>query len=170
VATSRTSPPASQGPFTLRGWLVVAGGAATAAVILAAWLPLGALLQQRAQLSSTSSRIAQVAAESRQVAAETKDLRSPVAQAQLGRLQYQLALPGQRLLLVESASPTAGNGASGDALSGDPGLAPLAEPGTALGTTSGTSGGHGATAHPGTSGAPSGGFLSRVLGTLEFWR
>jgi hypothetical protein len=168
------------GPLSLNGWLVVAGGVATAAVILGAWFPLGALLNQHDQLTTASTRLDQLNAEGRNVAAQTERLSSPVALEQLAREEYQLVLPGQRLILVETPSFRPTTKSSSGPYPGDPGFAPLVNPdgtSTASGATGATntngtttSSSSSGSSHSTTSTASSEGFVSRVLGTLEFWR
>jgi hypothetical protein len=178
----RASPPsrhAQPGPFSLKGWLVVSGGAATAVIILVSWLPVSSLLSQRAQLSATAAHIEQLTVEGRAVAAANERLSSTVAKEQLARERYQLVLPGQRLLLVETPSFRPTSASSTGPYPGDPGYAPLAAPGSlsdtggSIGTSTGASTGSTTSAgtagtHPTAVAAP--GFVSRVLATLQFWR
>jgi cell division protein FtsB len=169
---SRPARDEHEGPFTMRGWLIVVGGLATGAVILAAWFPVGALLSQRAQLAATSSRLAQLTAEGRVVAAETKQLSSPVILSQLAREEYQLVEPGQRLILVESPSFKPSAKSFDGPYPGDPGFAPLVNPDTSSIAPDGISGSSSMSAHadPPGGGSAVGGFFSRVVSTLEFWR
>lgn len=167
---------AADGPLSMRGWLVLLGGALTGAIILVAWLPVGALLSQRTELSSASSRLAQLSSEGAALAQETAALRSPTALDQLAREQYQLVAPGQRLIQVLTPSFTPTSRSKEGPYPGDPGLSPIVDPTgtekvgvvpTAAGATAST-----ATA-PSTSavqGAAGQGFVSRVVATLEFWR
>jgi hypothetical protein len=155
----------------VRGWLVVAGGAATAGVVLAAWLPVGALLDQRAQLASASGRLAALSAQGRQLAAQTARLGTPGAIDQLGLEQYQLVAPGQRVIQVLPPSFTPTSRSTDAPYPGDPGYAPLADPdGTTTPSSSTTPpSGTSTTAH-GPRRAAQSGFAARVLTTLEFWR
>ncbi|HEV3213941.1 MAG TPA: hypothetical protein VGZ03_11160 [Acidimicrobiales bacterium] len=164
---------AAPGPLSMRGWLVIVGGALSAVIILVAWLPVGALLNQRAQLSSTESRLAQLSKEATALAASSSRLRSPQALDQLARAEYQLVAPGQRLIQVLTPSFTPSSKSSSGPYPGDPGFSALVDP---MGTgTLGPS----VTTSPATapttaaSGAPaaaaSRGFLPWVVTTLEFW-
>jgi hypothetical protein len=146
--------------------MVIAGGVATAAVVLAAWLPVGALLSQRAQLSAASTHLAQLASQRRALIAESKRNATPTALNQLGREKYQLVEPGQRLIqvLTPSGAPTAGS--SSGPYPGDPGLAPPVAPGGTAVSTVNT----GSTAARPTRAAAQPGFLGRVVATFEFWR
>jgi hypothetical protein len=154
----------------VKGWLVIAGGVATAAVVLFAWLPVGALLNQRAELSTASSRLAQLSTEGRALAAASKHLSEPAVLEQLAREQYQLVAPGQRLIQVLTPSFTPSSKSTGGPFPGDPGLAPLVDPASAAVVPNGpapaaqTAATTHARAHPGP------GFVSRLVTTLEFWR
>lgn len=178
------SPASSAGPFTLRGWLVVAGGVATGLVILASWFPLGALLHQRAQLSAAASRLSQLTAEGRSLAAATERLSSHTAQLQLAREEYQLVAPGQHLILVEAPSLRLTKTRADVPFPGDPGFSPLAVPGSTSGLAEVSQSGAAGSSKAGSSGTssvgtaehlPAGatgatGFVSRVVATFEFWR
>jgi cell division protein FtsB len=162
----------------MRGWLVIVGGALSGAIILVAWLPVGALLNQRAQLSSAQTRLAQLSKEATALAASSSRLRSPEALDQLARAEYQLVAPGQRLIQVLTPSFTPSSRSSTGPYPGDPGFSSLVDP-TGTGTVGQDAGGPAATtsttvATTGSSTkgstAPAPGFLSRVVATLEFWR
>lgn len=177
AAAHGTTRSAEPGPFTLRGWLVVAGGAASGIVILVAWLPVGALLSQRAQLSYAEGRLSQLSRQSTVLAAQTARLSTPAALVQLGRERYQLVAPGQRLIQVLTPSFTPSAASENGPYPGDPGFSPIVDP-TGLGTigagVTGTAGASSSTTSTGTSApAPSSGaapgFFSRVASTLEFW-
>jgi hypothetical protein len=147
-----------------RGWLVVGCGAATGAVVLVAWLPLGALLTQRAAISAAETHLAQLNAEGATLASQVKQLAQPQYQLQLFRARYQLVEPGQRLIEVLHVS-AATNSSANSPYQGDPGFTPIVNPITGSAADPQT------TASRSTSTSPSsGGFFSRVLGTLEFWR
>jgi Septum formation initiator len=173
----RPSHATEPGPFSLRGWLVVAGGVLSGAIILFAWLPVGALLSQHAQLTSAESRLAQLSREANALTAESNELRSPVALDQLAREEYQLVAPGQRLVQVLTPTFTPSSKSSTGPFPGDPGFAALVNP---LGTTAEASTAPGSSATTPSSSttpsiaahatAPVPGFFSRVLSTLEFWR
>ena len=168
MAAKRAAIGAAPPPVTVKGWLVIAGGVATAVIVLVAWLPIGALLHQRAALSSANAQLSALSREGDQLAATEAALKLPGAKDQLARIKYQLVEPGQVLIqvLTPGVTPSAN---SGGASPWDPGLAPLVSP-SAAGTltvspvTSGS--GAGSTAR---GGAPQG-FLSRVVTSLEFWR
>lgn len=141
------------------GWPLLVGGAITAAVVLIAWLPVGALLSQRAAIAATAARLEQLQAQGRQVDATLAWLDTPEAKLDLGREDYQLVLPGQRLLQVLPTSSV--RGAADDApYATDPGLSAIVDPVTGALVAL-----HPRAARPGPPG-----YLSRVLSTLEFWR
>lgn len=167
---ARASHAAGDGPLTMRGWLVIAGGALSGAIILVAWLPVGALVNQHAQLSSAETRLAQLSREAAALAAASSRLRSPQALDQVARAEYQLVAPGQRLIQVLTPSFTPSSRSASGPYPGDPGLSALVDPfGTGvIGQGAGT---------PATSSTPRSptppatpGFVSRVVATLEFWR
>jgi len=129
----------------------------TAVVMLAAWFPLAALWHQQSQIDATTSQISALRLQERTLAARAKSISTRAAATLLARQQYQLVLPGQSFIQVlpgrEAGSPSVA--------SGDPGLQPLVSPSsvTALGSTP--------TVHRRSA---VGGFVSRLVRTLEFWR
>jgi cell division protein FtsB len=157
-----------------RSVLVVGAGVVTGGVILAAWLPVGALLTQHAQLQTASARLAQLAVEQQALTREALRLATPAAQDQLAREQYQLVAPGQRLIQVLTPGFTPSARSTGGPYPGDPGYAPLADPDGvtgASGVTTTTQPRATARAAGGAaSSSASAGFYSRLLATLEFWR
>jgi hypothetical protein len=164
---------AEPGPLSIRGRLVIAGGVLSGAVILVAWLPVGALLTQRAQLSSAASRLAQLSKEATILGAESSRLRSPEALDQLARAEYQLVAPGQRLIQVLTPSFTPSSRSSSGPYPGDPGFSALVDP---MGTGTVGQAASGAPARPTTTAtparstsAPAPGYFSRVVATFEFW-
>ena len=177
MRASSTSHGVAPGPVSMRGWLVILGGVLSGAIILVAWLPVGALLHQRDQLSSAESRLAQLTREAAALTAESNLLRSPEALAQLARAEYQLVAPGQRLIQVLTPSFTPSSKSSSGPYPGDPGFSALVDP-TGTGAVGRAATGAPAPVSPaspraGAVGTPSTtppGFLSRVMATLEFWR
>jgi cell division protein FtsB len=156
-------------PVSVRGWLVIAGGAATAAIVLVAWLPVGALLHQRAELSSTTHQLNVLSSEGNQLAARAAALLVPGAKDQFARADYQLVKPGQVLIQVLTPSFTPSSRSSEAPYPGDPGRAPLVSPSEAglmpVAPVTSTRAAR-STGHRGAS--P--GFFSRVVTALEFWR
>jgi hypothetical protein len=156
-------------PISPKGWLVIVGGAATASVILGAWLPIGALLSQSAKASAAQSRLSQLVTQGQQLTAESTRLATPEETARLAREEYQLVAPGQRLIQVLSPLGSAPNSSPGGAYTGDPGLSLPVDPSAAAVAPSMT----GTTAPPPTGHAHASsaeGFFDRALGALEFWR
>jgi cell division protein FtsB len=155
--------------MTARGWMIIGAGAATGAVILAAWLPFSALIAQRHELASATGQLDQLTAQSKQLAAEASRLNTPDELSRLAREQYQLVEPGQRIVQVLTPSGTPSSKSNGGPFPGDPGLSAPVEPGASSLLPS--SGAAQATQPAAAAAArPLNGFLSRVVATLEFWR
>ncbi len=169
MATKRAAIGAAPPPVTLRGWLVIAGGVATTAIVLVAWLPVSALLHQRAELRSATSQVNVLSTEGRLLAARAAALKLPGARAELARADYQLVEPGQVLIQVLTPGFTPSAKSSDAPYPGDPGLAPLVSPSEAgvmpISPAVSSSGARSADRR----GAPRG-FISRVVAALEFWR
>ena len=148
---------------------MLVGGVATAAVVLAAWFPVGALLNQRAQISAASAHLSQLVAQGRDLRAESNKLATPAVLSQLERADYQLVEPGQRLIQVLTPSGKPSARSDGAPYPGDPGFSAPVVPGGATIAPLGSGGvsSQGATAPRHASAQ---GFLSRVVATLEFWR
>jgi cell division protein FtsB len=165
---------------------VIGASVAVSLLILGAWFPLGSLMHQRAELASTSSQLQQLEHQDHILSVEKAQLSNQAVVARISRQVYQMVASGQRAFRVLPS-----NGET-DAAS-DPGFQRLADPTRAAevppgsvesgGTGSGTgsagsagSAGSGATSSTTTTRtvtdrpAPSQGFVSRVLRTLEFWR
>jgi hypothetical protein len=120
--------------------------------------PFKTLWRQQVALNAATSQIAQINQHSASLTQQAKAVSTEAAAIALAREQYQLVLPGQRLIQV-----LPGNGTGYVAPnSNDPGFQPLVNPGTDI-VTSGTSG----TSSSSTSGIH--GFVSRFVRTLEFW-
>lgn len=160
-----TAPP----PVTVKGWLVIAGGIATAVIVLVAWLPVGGLLHQRGALSSANSQLSALSREGIELAARSAALKLPGAKDELARADYQLVEPGQVLIQVLTPSFTPSAKSSDAPYPGDPGRAPLVSPSeagiTPISPLTSSSG-----ASSTDRGGVQQGFLSRVLTSLEFWR
>jgi hypothetical protein len=136
--------------------LIVPLAIVTALVLIAAWFPFRTLLGQSAQLNAANQQLATLSAQSRAIDAERAAVSSAQATTLLARQEYQLVLPGQRLIQVLT-NPT--NGALS---TGDPGDAPLVSPSNVKDLVPVVPS---APATPGPLG-----FWSRVASTLEFWR
>ena len=150
---------------------------AMAVVILVAWFPAGALIDQHRTLAETSSTLTQLKQEDRALNLESKNLSRSSEIARIARQQFQLVVPGEQAYQV--LPPAGTNGGATDPYSGDPGLsapvspsaAPELPPGSlsseqpagAPSKAKATSGSHAAA-------ASSPGLITRVLHTLEFWR
>lgn len=133
-----------------------------AIAIVAVAFPFKTLWRQQVALNAASTQISQINRQSAALIQQAKSVSTNAAAIALAREQYQLVQPGQRLIQV-----LPGNGSGYVAQnSTDPGFQPLVNPTSGIVPTS--SSGSATT----SSSAPSGlhGFVSRFVGTLEFWR
>jgi hypothetical protein len=130
----------------------------TSLVMLAAWFPLSTLWHQQAQIDATSSQTALIRQQQRALSDEAKSISSKAAATLLARQQYQLVAPGQSLIEV-----LPGRQAGSTTVGGDPGSQPLVAP-SSVSTL---------VASPNAKAAHRssfGGFVTRLVRTLEFWR
>jgi hypothetical protein len=137
--------------------LIVPLSVVTAAALLVAWFPLSTMLGQSGQLNATAHQLAVLQSESQELSAEQAGMHSTQAAIALAREEYQLVLPGQRLIQVLNTGSTAN-------YTGDPGDQPLANP------TVGGTGSLSDPTNPLASASHASTLWSRVLTTLEFWR
>lgn len=138
-------------------------GVATSVAIVAAWFPASDLLHQRSQLDSASAALAQLDHENTVLRREAAQLRTKSAIADIARQQYGLVTPGVQAYQVLPASGE-GDGTLATA-AGAAGAAGSRPPGAVTSSGNQTSSGGRAGKTP-----TSGGFVSRVVHTLEFWR
>jgi cell division protein FtsB len=162
-----------------RARLAFLGAIVASAVILFAWFPAGSILAQRSSLHGTEAELNALHAQDSALAQESKNLSDAGEIGRIAREQYQLVSPGQQSYEV---LPPSGATAAGTPYDGDPGsdgpVAPSATselpPGgvttTTTTTTPPSSQQHAADTHPDSTPTSSGGFGSRVLHALEFWR
>lgn len=152
--------------------LLFVGALLFSAVVLVAWFPARSLLNQRSELSTTSSQLAALHKQDAALAQEKKNLSDAGEIGRIAREQYQFVDPGQRSYEV---LPPSGAAAAGTPYAGDPGstgpATPSATPelppgGVTTTTTPAGHAGHAATTTP----PPSSGLLTRMLHSLEFWR
>lgn len=163
-----------------RARLVPLGAVIISALVLLAWFPFGALVQQRHELSSDSATLRQLTRQDRALSQEQKRLGQPGEAQRIARQQYQMILPGEQAYEV---LPKNAHGSSTAApYSGDPALQPLVAPSasTELYQGSNQPAGSGAV----NQGSPSNtqasaetgarksasGLWQRMLETLEFWK
>jgi cell division protein FtsB len=164
-----------------RARLAFVGAIVASAIVLFAWFPAGSLLHQRSTLHGTQAELNTLHAQDAALAQEKKNLSDPGEIGRIAREQYQLTNPGQQAYEV---LPPSGATSTGTPYAGDPGatgpVAPSASselpPGgvtttttTEPGSTPTTTPAHTGTTTP-TTAPSSGGFGSRVLHSLEFWR
>jgi cell division protein FtsB len=130
----------------------------TSLVMLAAWFPLTTLWHQQSQIDATANQIALVRQQQRALTREAQSISSTAAARLLARQEYQLVAPGQSLIQVLPGSQGGATGAGGD-----PGNQPLVAPSSVSSLV--------AVPRTGTTHHSSlGGFVSRLVRTLEFWR
>jgi cell division protein FtsB len=148
------------------------------ALLLAAWFPASALLRQHQALAATSAQLHQLRQEDQQLAHERQRLNSPAEIERLARQQYRLVSPGQQayeVLPPNSDVPASTLYPSDPARQGlaDPSdtteLPPSAAATTAPSTPTTTAPRSAPASRMPARDRPSGGFVHRVLQTLEFW-
>jgi cell division protein FtsB len=161
-----------------RARLAFLGAIVASAVILFAWFPAGSILAQRSTLHGTQAELNALHAQDSALAQESKNLSDPGEIGRIARQQYQLVSPGQQSYEV---LPPSGATAAGTPYAGDPGsdgpvtpsATPELPPGGVTTTTTTTpvsSQQHAGAAQSHSTPTSSGGFGSRVLHSLEFWR
>lgn len=162
-----------------------------AGVVLVTSMPVSALLTQRHQLAATSADLARAQAADRLLGEEARELTDPSTVSGLARSDYGLVPPGQEAyaILPDSGSSSTAVADTGHVPLGDspvvPGSAqsqallglggsyaagsdPATTPSGSEPARSGSVSSHDASSSS-AAGAP-GGFWSRVVRTLEFWR
>jgi cell division protein FtsB len=162
-----------------RGFVALIASVIVAAVVLVAWFPAGALIDQHRTLASASSTLVQLRAEDRALRVESKNLSTSSEIARIARQQYQLVVPGEEAFQV--LPPAGANGGAIDPYSGDPGTSAPVSPSAAAELPPGSvtvqpAAGAPAKAKtktgtgPDSAAADSPDLITRVLHTLEFWR
>ncbi len=154
--------------------------ALVAAVIVAVGVPFSAIVHQHRALAAASAQLRAVDHENTLLAEQQQALSTGPEVDRLARELYQLVPPGSQLFDVlppaGHAAPTGGGTPTGDPAdqplvspSDAPGLLP--DPGLPASTTApGPSARSAGSDRPTTTTAASGGFVGRVLSTLEFWK
>jgi cell division protein FtsB len=164
-----------------RARLGFVGAIVASAIVLFAWFPAGSLLSQRSSLHGTEAELNALHAQDAALAQENKNLSDGGEIGRIAREQYQLVSPGQQAYEV---LPPSGAAAAGTPYAGDPGsdgpVTPSATPELPPGgitTTTTTEPGASpaaaqaaAAARPHATSTSSGGFVSRMMHALEFWR
>jgi hypothetical protein len=170
------------------------GSGVFAVVVLATSMPVSALLSQHDQLSSTSRQLGGLEAKNKALEQETQQLSKPSTVAGIARRDYGLVAPGSQAyeILPASGASTGSAQNSGHVPLEGPPVVPGsaiseellgAGQDTGVGTGRGSAGGSSvargssanargrrATGQFAQGGATSGGFWTRVVHTLEFWR
>ncbi len=151
MSTTNVHSRSAQGPHR---WMVPLA-VVTAGAMIAIWFPFSALWQQQRVIAQASAALAAVRGEQQALDVQSHQVASTRAQRDLARADYQLVSPGQSLIQV-----LPGRAANGVwTLRDDPGYQPLARPDTVPVSVT-----HRVSAPTG------GGFLQRLVRTLEFWR
>lgn len=149
---------------------MLAGSVLASAAIFAAWFPASELVHQRSQLDASSAALAHLDHQNHVLRHEQKQLQTPSAVAHIAEQQYGLVTSADQAYQV---LPKSGAGDGGGP------LATTATTGTArAASTDGTGAGAGSTGHgstaagtaPASATPTSGGFIARIVHTLEFWR
>ncbi len=179
---ARTAKTAGAKGSRRRARLAFVGAIVASAIVLFAWFPAGSLLSQRSNLHSTEAELNALHAQDSALAQENKNLSDAGEIGRIAREQYQLVSPGQRAYEV---LPPSGATAAGTPYAGDPGsdgpVTPSATPELPPGGVTTTTTTPGATpaaaqshqadgSHASSASTSSGGFVSRMVQSLEFWR
>jgi len=159
-----------------RSRLTLVGAVLMSAVILVAWFPARALVNQRSSLSGATNQLYRMHQEDVALSQEKKNLSDLTEIARIAREEYQLVSPGQQAFEV---LPPSGAATGGTSYAGDPGSNPPVAPSAASelppgGVSTMTTPTSGLSRHlsaPTSQGTGnSGGVLQRMLHALEFWR
>lgn len=150
-----------------RNRLILVVGVVASMAVVGAWFPVSGLLHQRQQLAAASSQLHQLHVENQALSHRAKQLETPAAVGRIAQQQYNLVTPGEQAYQVLPPASANGDGTltTPTAASGAPGAAGSAAGGAPTGTT-----GRATAATTRTASSTSGGFLERVVQTLEFWR
>jgi cell division protein FtsB len=175
-------------PQLRRRRFILVVSAAFAALVLGTSFPASGLLSEHHQLAATDAALHRLKSENSALAQEKQQLNSKAEIHSLARQDYQLVDPGQTAynVLPPNSQSTKNSSSS---VTGDPGNQPAVAPANAAGmspdpdvpTTSTTSPSSSGAQAPSSSGSgtstpttqptsASGGFWSRTLRSLEFWR
>jgi cell division protein FtsB len=159
---------------------MVFGSVVLGVLVLLAWFPGSALLQQHAALAATNSQLETLRHQDAALAQEMKNLNTPSEIERIARQQYDLVLPGQSAFQV---LPPNGSTSGVDApYAGDPGLQAPADPsGAPELPPGGVTVDHATGTHqhtlismhtptPSSTAAEGEGVFGRIVRTLEFWR
>lgn len=135
---------------------VVSGFAFLVAALLADQIVVNHVWATTPQIAQTQAEIAHLNAQREAILSQSSALSSRQQALILARENYQLVLPGQRLVQILPAQGSVGQN------TGDPGFDPIASP------TSGT--GYLPKGVHSSGSATSHGFWARLSQTLQFWR
>ncbi len=149
-----------------RNRLSLALAVLVSAAIVGAWFPLSALLHQREQLAAASAQLSRLDGENAALGRHERQLRTLSALGRIAQDQLGLVPPGDQAYQVLPPSGTTGS---------DGTLAQTGPAGSGRGsarTQSRAGGSPGASRSSGPTHVvtTTGGFFTRILRTLEFWR
>jgi cell division protein FtsB len=177
-------------PKLRRRRFVLVASAAFAALVLGTSFPASGLLSEHRQLAATDTALHRLRSENSALSQEKQQLNSKAEIHDLARQDYQLVDPGQTAYNVLPPTSQSTKNSSA-AVTGDPGSQPLVAPANAAGMSPDPDGPTTSTTSPPASGAQipassgsgsgtttpttqptntSGGFWTRTLRSLEFWR
>jgi cell division protein FtsB len=149
-----------------RNRLVLALAAVVSVGIVGAWFPVSALLHQREELAAASAQLSRLDEQNAAIGRHERQLRTLSALGRIAQEQYDLVPPGDQAYQV--LPPSGANSSDGK-------LAPTGPAGSSGRGSSRASGRGGSSSSSRSSGsrhlaATTGGFFTRVVRTLEFWR
>lgn len=177
-------------PQLRRRRFILVVSAAFAALVLGTSFPASGLLSDHHQLAATDAALHRLRSENSALTQEKQQLNSKAEIHDLARQDYQLVDPGQTAYNVLPPTSQSTKNSSA-AVTGDPGSQPLVAPANAAGMSPDPDGPTTSTTSPPASGAQipassgsgsgtttpttqptntSGGFWTRTLRSLEFWR
>jgi len=164
---------------------MLVGSMLLAVVVMGAWFPASDLLHQHQQLAAATTELRHLDQKNHALKEKAAQLETPAAIGRIAQQQYDLVAPGEQAYQVLPASGS-GNGTVSGHTPGTlaAGTTPAIGTATTGAPTDGgrslASGGHGATAtrsgatakatSAATANRAAGGFFSRIVDTLEFWR
>lgn len=156
-----------------RNRLFLVVGVVVSVAVMGAWFPVSGLLHQRQQLAAASSQLHQLHGENQALSHRETQLETPAAVGRIAQQQYNLVTPGEQAYQVLPPASANGDGTltTPTAASGAPGSPGSAGAGAPAGNIARTGKqGRSREAASSRTSSTSGGFLARVVQTLEFWR
>lgn len=149
MTSSTTAPDSTRRALSWIGAIIVGA-------ILITWQPWQALVAQQSEINALRSQISVLEAQQAALDEQSQALKGAEAITGLARQQYQLVRVGQQLIQVVPRT----RGGIADIDAADPANDPLVSPADVMTVNP----------HGGGMSGESGGFWSRLVATLEFWR